>query len=214
MYKTCNTCYQRKPSNEFYQGRKKCKTCHIKSVRTNLNLKTCEKIFDKFVNFDLETYYSNKLTDFRNKCRSEGKKYLDEFQKEPPDSELNKARHYLRDIWNYLTQQEYNSPFWALDIDNSYTIRAINHLKLMEPYDIAVYIKCDFTSTSGSYWMGNNRPVRYDIIEDKYVNELKRLDNRITYTPYIKRKDELYNLFGDNIPTGYFNYVQDNDYTH
>src|SRR5690606_30650021 len=103
--------------------------------------------------------------------------YLEAFKKLSVDSVENFARQLLRDLWNVFILKTINlTEEWKLDHYEGWLVKAMNHLELVEPYDEAVYDKCNFAEKSGPYWMGGNRPWRYDAIENQRIMQLQRKD--------------------------------------
>jgi len=149
--------------------------------------------------FEVSTYWSNKLIIFKEECIIQNLDYIEVFKSLSVGSEMNIARQQLRDWWNNFIEKFQIESYWQLENIEGWLVRALNHLNLLEPFDEAVYEKCQFCKTSGNYWKGKNRPWRYDWIEDKYTQQLERKDYQFPDN-YLKKRKVLELLFGENIP--------------
>eukprot|EP01103_Thecamoeba_quadrilineata_P012373 TRINITY_DN3180_c0_g1_i1.p1 TRINITY_DN3180_c0_g1~~TRINITY_DN3180_c0_g1_i1.p1 ORF type:complete len:422 (+),score=36.54 TRINITY_DN3180_c0_g1_i1:97-1362(+) len=148
-------------------------------------------------NISFERQNINILSTFKEEHKNE---YIEKYKELSIESEVNKARNNLRDYWNSMITATQHLPQWKLDHHDSFLIRALNHMDLVEPFDEAVYEKCKFYVRSGPYWEGKNRPWRYDWIEDRYTQELARTDYQFPNPKYTKKRDQLREIYTERIP--------------
>lgn len=144
------------------------------------------------MNWDLEQTCSNILASW--KARN-GDSYLELFMSLPADSRENEARQKLRGFWDSIMHNQTLlecDELWRKEHWFRLLMRAKDHLFLVEPFDEADFIKREFyLGEDGGYWKCNNRPDRYDKIEEKLGFFLKEHQNR---------REILKGLFPDSVP--------------
>jgi len=139
------------------------------------------------LDFNLASIHNAKFRDLKTKNISE-RAYQEAFALYPDSSDVSHSRRWLRDFWNKVLRTiPPNHHLWKISHPDGLLMKAMNHLLLIEPIDEAVYQKAKLWAESGSYWIDNNRPDRYDKI-DKLLLENKGNTNPFSGTYIYKRR--------------------------